>query len=124
MANEVMRTLSFHVAPLADADSVVDFSALEAMTIVGVSLCATVFTGSPTGFNIDIQDDGTDVITAIAANTALTPGTWKTAHMGGTETPVTIAAGSEVEIDLNLTGGSAPTAEFDVVIWYLAGAQG
>jgi hypothetical protein len=123
MANEVMRTLSFHVAPLADADSVVDFCALESMTIVGVSLCATVFTGSPTGFNIDIQDDGTDVMTAIAANTALTPGTWQTPHMGGTETPVTIAAGSEVEIDLNLTGGSSPTAEFDVVLWYLAGAQ-
>jgi hypothetical protein len=124
MANEVMRVISFHVAPLADADSVVDFSALEGMTVVGVSLCATVFTGSPTGFNIDIQDDGTDVITAIAANTALTPGTWKTPHLGGTETPVTIAGGSEVEIDLNLTGGSTPTAEFDVVIWYLAGAQG
>jgi len=124
MANEVMRVISFHHEAIADTDSVIDFSALEAMTIVCVSLCASVFTGTPTGFDIDIQDDGTDVITAIAANTALTPGTWKTAHMGGTETPVTIAAGSEVEIDVNLTGGSSPTAKFDVVIWYLAGAQG
>lgn len=124
MASEVMRTLSFHVAPIAATSSVVDFSALEAMTIVGVSVCATVFTGTPTGFDIDIQDDGTDVITAIAAATALTPGTWKSVHMGGTEAPVVIAAGSEVEIDWNFTGGTAPTAAGDVVIWYLAGDQG
>jgi hypothetical protein len=123
MANEVMRVLPFHVAPLAAADSVINFKALEAMTIVGVSLCATVFTGTPTGFTVDIQDDASDVIAAITANTALTPGTWLTPHMGGTQTPVTIAAGSVVEVDLNLTGGSTPTAEFDVVIYYLAGAQ-
>jgi hypothetical protein len=123
VANEVMRVLSFHVAPLADADSVIDFKALEGMTIVGVSLCATVFTGTPTGFNVDIQDDGADVITAVAADTALTPGTWLTPHMGGSQAPVTIAAGSEVEVDLNLTGGSSPTAEFDLVIYYLGGAQ-
>ena len=124
MANEVMRVLNFHVSPLADADSVIDFEALEDMTIVGVSLCATVFTGTPTGFTVDIQDDGTDVIAAITANTALTPGTWKAVHMGGTNTAVHIAAGSEVEVDLNLTGGSSPTAEFDLVIYYLGGAQG
>ena len=123
MANEVMRVLAFEKAPLADADSVIAFQALEAMTIVGVSLEASVFTGSPTGFTIDIQDDGTDVIAAVAANTALTPGTWKSVHMGGTNAPVHIAAGSEVEIDLNLTGGSSPTATFTVVIWYLGGAQ-
>ena len=123
MANEVMRVLPFHVAPLAAASSVVAFQALESMTIVGVSLCATVFTGTPTGFTVDIQDDTADVITAIAADTALTPGTWLTPHMGGTETPVTIAAGSVIEVDLNLTGGTTPTAEFDLVIYYLAGAQ-
>ncbi len=124
MANEVMRVMCFQKDPLVDTDGVIDFSALEDMTIVGVSLCATVFTGTPTGFTIDIQDDGTDVIAALAANTALTPGTWKSVHMGGTEDAVHIAAGSEVEVDLNLTGGSTPTAAFTLVIWYLGGAQG
>lgn len=124
MANEVMRVISLSKSPLIDTDSVLDFIALEDMTIVGVSLCATVFSGSPTGFTIDIQDDGTDVIAALTANTALTPGTWKSVHMGGTEAPVHIAAGSEVEVDMNLTGGSSPTAEFTLVIWYLGGAQG
>jgi hypothetical protein len=119
-----MRVISFHHEAVADVDSAIDFSALEAMTIVGVSLCATVFTGTPTAFDIDIQDDGADVITAITASTALTPGTWKSVHMGGTEAPVVIAAGSEVEIDVNLTAGTTPTAKFDVAIWYLAGDQG
>ena len=123
MASEVMRVLSFHVGAIAAADSQIDLKALEDMTIVGVSVCATAFTGTPTGFNIDIQDDGTDVITAVAANTALTPGTWQTPHMGGTQTPVHVAADSEVEIDMNLTGGSTPTAAYDVVIYYLGGKQ-
>jgi hypothetical protein len=43
--------------------------------------------------------------------------------MGGTQTPVTIAAGSEVEVDVNFTGGSSPTADFTLIIWYLAGVQ-
>ena len=124
MANEVMRVLCFEKAPLVDTDSVIAFQALEAMTIVGVSLEATVFTGTPTGFTVDIQDDGTDVIAAITANTALTPGVWQSVHMGGTNAPVHIAAGSEVEVDLNLTGGSSPTAAFTLLIYYLAGAQG
>ncbi len=123
MANEVMRVLSFSKSPLIDTDGVIDFTALEDMTIVGVSLCATVFSGTPTGFTLDIQDDGTDVIAAITANTALTPAVWQSVHMGGTNAPVHIAAGSEIEVDMNLTGGSSPTAEFTLVIWYLGGAQ-
>ena len=123
MAREVMRGLSFHVCALADVDSAIDFKALEGMTIVGVSLCATVFTGTPTAFDVDIQDDATDVITAITASTALTPGTWLTPHMGGTQVPVYIAAGSEVEVDVNLTAGTTPTATFDLVIYYLGGDQ-
>lgn len=123
MANEVMRVLSFTIEGQDAADSVIGFSALEGMTIVGVSLCAEAFTGTPTGFDIDIQDDGTDVITAVAADTAQTPGTWQSTHMGGTNDPVAIAAGSEVEIDVNFTGGSSPTADFTLLIYYLAGSQ-
>jgi len=124
VANEVMRVLSFTVEAQDDADVVIEFEALEAMTIVGVSLCAEAFTGSPTGFNVDIQDDGTDVVTAVAANTAGTPGTWKSVHMGGSNAPVHVSAGSSVEVDVNLSGGTSPTADFTLVIWYLGGAQG
>lgn len=91
------------------------------ITIVGVTLCAEAFTGSPTGFNIDIQDDTVDVITAVAANTAGTPGEWKSTHFGGSNTPVAVAAGSVVEVDINLVAGSTPTADYDVTIFALAG---
>jgi hypothetical protein len=124
VANEVMRVLSFTIEGQDDADGVIEFEALEGMTIVGVSLCAEAFTGSPTAFTVDIQDDGSDVIAAVTASTAGTPGTWKTPHMGGTETPVEIAAGSSVEVDVNLADGSTPTADFTLLIYYLAGAQG
>ena len=83
MANEVMRVINFHVSPIVATDSVIDFQALEDMTIVGVSLCATAFTGTPTACTVDIQDDGTDVIAAITASTALTPGVWQSVHMAG-----------------------------------------
>jgi hypothetical protein len=124
VANEVMRVLSFTIEGQDDADGVIEFEALEGMTIVGVSLCAEAFTGSPTAFTVDIQDDGSDVIAAVTASTAGTPGTWKTPHMGGTETPVEIAAGSSVEVDVNLAEGSTPTADFTLLIYYLGGAQG
>jgi hypothetical protein len=121
MGNEVMRVLTFSVEGQADADSVICFQTLEQMTIVGVSLEAEAFTGTPTTFDIDIQDDGTDVITAVAASTALTPGTWKSTHFGGTNAPVTIAKDSEVEVDVNFSGGSSPTADFTLLIYYLSG---
>ena len=91
------------------------------ITIVGVSVAAEAFTGSPTGFNIDIQDDDVDVITAIAANTAGTAGEWKSTHFGGSNAPVVVAAGSEIEVDVNLVAGSAPTADYDVTIYALTG---
>ena len=123
MANEVMRVVAFTAQEQVTADSVFTFQTLEAMTIVGISLEALAFTGTPTGFNIDIQDDEEDVITAVAADTALTPGTWLTPHFGGVEIPVHIAAGSEVEVDVNLVAGTAPTADFTLLIYYLAGMQ-
>jgi hypothetical protein len=102
----------------ADADGVFEFDVPVGMTILGVSLCAEAFTGTPTAFTIDIQDDGTDTdIAALAASTAGTPGTWYTPAFGGTNDPVVIAAGSDVEIDVNFTGGSSPTADFTLVLY-------
>ena len=58
------------------------------MDIVYVSVVAEAFGGAPSGFDIDIQDDGVDAITAIAANTAKTVGTWVSKHFGGSNAPV------------------------------------
>jgi len=99
------------------ANGVHEFDVPIGMTILGVSLCAEAFTGSPTAFTIDIQDDGSDVITAVTASTAGTPGTWLTPALGGAQTPVHIAAGSDVEIDVNLAEGSTPSADYTIVLY-------
>jgi hypothetical protein len=114
-------TFTFSAQAQADADGVHTVKMPFGITIVGVTLCAEAFTGSPTGFTIDIQDDTSDVITAVAANSAGTPGEWKSTHLGGSNAPVVVDAGSAVEIDVNLTGGTSPTADYDVAIFALAG---
>lgn len=112
-----LTAMVFTVQAQLDADGVIEFDAPIGFTVWGASLCAEAFTGVPTAFTADIQDDGTDVITAITASTALTPGTWYTPALGGTNTPVHIAAGSDVEVDINLAGGSTPTADFTLVLY-------
>jgi hypothetical protein len=114
-------TFQFSAQAQADADGVHTVKVPFGITLVGVTVCAEAFTGSPTGFNIDIQDDTTDVITAVVANSAGTPGEWKSTHFGGSNAPVAVAAGSVMEVDINLTGGSSPTADYDVTIFALAG---
>lgn len=70
------------------------------------------------GATIDIQDDGTDIVTAIDASDHDVPGEWASTAVGGSNTPVAIAAGSEIEIDANST---AATTRLDVMLWFLTG---
>jgi len=92
------------------------FDCLVDMTIVGVSCAPEV---ADAGATIDIDDDGTNVITTVAAATVATPGTWKsTALGGGTNAPVHIAAGSKVSFDAN---SAAAATAFHVVLWVLFG---
>lgn len=70
------------------------------------------------GATIDIQDDGTDVITAVDASTHATPGEWAAKGYGGSNDPVDIAAGSELEVDIN---NAAAANRFDVLILLLTG---
>lgn len=87
------------------------------MTIVSVSCRPTANDASAT---IDIQDDGTDVITAIACSSATVPGTWLSTHVGGTNAAVTIAADSVINVDFN---SHAVGVGNDVVIGYLPGVS-
>ena len=116
-----LLTFSFSAQAQSTANGVHTVKVPCGITIVGVTVCAEAFTGSPTGFNIDIQDDTADVITAVAANSAGTPGEWKSTHFGGSNAPVVVAAGSVVEVDVNLVAGSSPTADYDVTLYALAG---
>ena len=85
------------------------------ITIIAVTVSPMEDDASAT---IDIQDDGTDVITGIDASDQDVPGTWLSTHVGGTNTPVTIGATSELEIDIN---SAAAANRFDVAIWVLVG---
>jgi hypothetical protein len=109
-----LRALVFTAEAQADADGVFEFDVPVGMSILGASLCAEAFTGTPTAFTVDIQDDGTDVISAVTASTAGTPGTWYTQALGGTEDVVRVAAGSDVEVDLNL---DSDTADFTLILY-------
>jgi hypothetical protein len=114
-------TFNFSAQAQATANGVHTLKLPFGITIVGVTVCAEAFTGSPTGFNIDIQVGAIDVITAVAANSAGTPGEWKSTHFGGSNTPVAVAAGSVIEVDVNLTAGTTPMADYDITIFALAG---
>lgn len=84
-------------------------------TIVYVTASPSVDDADTT---IDINDDGTGVITAVSAADLDVPGTWKSTHVGGSETPVTIAAGSKVSLDAN---SAAANTRILVQIWGLVG---
>jgi len=86
-----------------------------ALTIVAVSVSPSV----DDTMTVDINDDATaGVIAAIACVTAAAPGTWTSTHMGGTETPVSVAADSVLSLDAN---AAAAGTRIKVQIWALTG---
>ena len=90
--------------------------------LVGASMALDAVSGSPTGCTIDVNDDGSAPtgFSAVAIGTTAGAGTTvKTTELGGSVAPVRIAADSEVDIDVNLAGGSSPEAAVTVVLWLL-----
>jgi hypothetical protein len=70
------------------------------------------------GAYMDIQDDGTTIVTGVDASDHDVPGEWASIHAGGANAAVAIAAGSEIEIDI-LDGAVAN--RFDVTLLFLTG---
>ncbi len=87
----------------------------KGITIVYVTASVSVDDADTT---VDINDDGTGVITAIACPTKATPGTWKSTHVGGTNAPVVVAADSVISLDAN---DAAANTRIMVQIWALTG---
>ena len=87
------------------------------LTIVGVSCSPSA---NDADLTIDINDDGSAAIAAIACATKATPGTWKSTHLGGAQTPVSIAAGSKISFDAN---DAAADTRVGVLIFALVGAK-
>jgi hypothetical protein len=84
------------------------------MTIIYV--CAASDTDDA-DLTVDINDDGTGAIEAISCADKEDPGEWKSTHVGGTNDPVRVAAGSELSFDVN-DADAATTIH--LTIWALA----
>lgn len=111
-----------HSITIADPDETGAVGTLEGywqppfgLTIVAVSVAPR---DDDAGATLDIDDDGTNVITAIDASDANVPGTWLTPGFGGTNTPVKVAANSKISFDFN---NAAAANAFFVSVWYLVG---
>jgi hypothetical protein len=116
-----LLSVCFSARAQGDADAVHGFVPPVGMTLVGVTVYPAAFSGEPTGFNIDLNVGETEAVKALAAGTAGTAGAWKARHFGGANAAVALAAGDVVTVDVNLAGGSTPTADYDVVLWLLEG---
>ena len=105
--NERLILIPFYLDGQADADGVAGHYIPEAFLLTHISHFVTVLGGSVTA-DIDVQDDGTDAVTAQSIDTnAITELT----------TPVRFAADSVIEIDLNLAGGTTPTVTGEIGLW-------
>jgi len=85
------------------------------MTIVGVSAAPSADEASG---SIDINDDGSGVITAVGCSDQDVPGEWQASGYGGTNTPVYVEAGSKMSIDANSFENGIQAA---IVIYALVG---
>jgi len=86
-----------------------------ALVIVAVYVSPSTNDASTT---VDINDDGSGVITAIACAVQATPGSWISTHFGGAETPVAVAADSVLSLDAN---SATAATRIKVEIWALTG---
>ena len=89
------------------------FVAMTNMRIIGISAAPFKDDAAAT---LDVDDDGSNVIAALACAVAAVPGTWKSTFIGGAETPIVIAKDSKVSFDIN--SGAAATS-FYVHLWYI-----
>lgn len=116
-----LMCVGFSAQAQGDADAVHGFVAPVGLTLVGATVYPEAFSGEPTGFNLDVNVGEAEAIKALAADTAGTSGEWKTGHFGGARTPVAIDAGDVVTVDVNLAGGTTPTADYDMLLFLLVG---
>lgn len=117
--NERLVSYTFN---LFDPDDAAGLGNLCAYFMVPFGATLVYVSGTPmtddAGCTLDVHDDGAAIITALACAVKAAPGEWISTHCGGTETPVRIAAGSEITMDLNAI---AVGVRFDVQLLFLTG---
>ena len=106
----------------ADADAVRTIQFPFGVMITAVTVQPDAFTGTPTGFTVDLNVDGdaTDVA-ALAADTAGTVVHWLSKHHQGDDEVIRVAKETDVTLDVNLAGGTTPTVDGIVTLWLIQG---
>ncbi len=101
--NERLIAYTFNLVDPVEANAL---GALEAYFTLPFGATLVYASGTPSvddaGTTLDLMDDGAAAgPTALACAVAAVPGEWISTHAGGTQTPVAIAAGSVMSIDIN-----------------------
>ncbi len=106
----------------ADADAARTIQFPFGVMITAVTVQPDAFSGTPTGFSVDLNVDGdaTDVA-ALAANTAGTVVHWLSKHHQGDDEVIRVAKETDVTLDVNLAGGTSPTVDGIVTLWFIQG---
>lgn len=118
--NERLVAYTINLADPVEGNSL---GALETYFVLPFGATLVYASGSPSaddaGCTMDLMDDGAACgPTALACAVAATPGEWISTHCGGSETPVEIAAGSVMSIDVN---NAAVGVTFAIVLLFLVG---
>ena len=100
-------------ASAALGDNYAYIDCIQGFTIVGVTAAPSA---DDTGLTLDINDDGSAAISAISCADADVPGTWKSTHVGGTNTPVHVDAGSKLSFDANSAANGTQIMGYLLVI--------
>ena len=117
--NERLIAYSFSAADPTEGNALGD---LAVYFMLPFSATLVYASGAPfvddTGLTMDLHDDASAIITALDIADKEAPGEWISTHAGGTQTPVAIAAGSEMTVDFN---AAAVGNRVDIQFLFLTG---
>ena len=93
------------------------YKAVVPMTIVGVECSPSA---GDAGLTLDINNvtQSTTPVSGMACDTKATPGTWLSTHLGGTNTPATVAKNDVLSFDMN---NAAADTDVNIHIFALVG---
>ena len=93
----------------------------RALQLVGVTARVEAVTGAPTDCQVLVYEATLDELLAFAVFPAGTASWWRSRHLGGTVEPIRLPQGAEVNATIALSGGTTPTADYDVQFWFVEG---
>ena len=119
-----LLAVSFSAQAQAAGTGVHRFKAPVGMTLVGARVGLEALTGTPTNVNFTVKNGSTTLVAA-ASLTLTAAGTAEALapHLGGSLANGDVAKGDTVTVDVAFTGGTTPTADYDVQLWFLAGTK-